>query len=91
MTHSSSKVAIEKISDVIISRGRLSFSGVFVLAVSVFVTIVMTVVSLSQGNLFAHEISVCSIIRYRNKCFNEQCSAEIGAAVMNMIILPLYL
>lgn len=47
MTHSSSKVAIEKISDVIISRGRLSFSGVFVLAVSVFVTTVMNVVSLS--------------------------------------------
>lgn len=56
MTHSSSKVAIEKISDVIISRGTLSFSGVFVLAVSVFVTIVMTVVS------FCHK-EICLLMR----------------------------
>lgn len=92
-THSSSKVAIEKKSDIIISRGRRSFCAVLVSAISAFVAVVITVVSVSLGNLFAHELRVCSIMRYRNKCFNERCSAEIvsRAAVMNMIILLLFL
>ncbi len=80
-THSSSKEAIENISDVIISRDIC----LFLLCVH-YITIVMTVASLSQGNLLAHEKSICfgwSIMRYRNKCVNERCSADIVSDCRN--------